>query len=78
MNLLMLIVLNTIAENLHSQIDSEESQIVLLEEVTDHNKDVTAVEQHVGFYTTNSGDKHSKRTRRGWKHYVEWNDGTTD
>ena len=57
-----------------SQVDSEGHNYQVLTEVTDHNKDDSAIAKVDGF----SGNLHQKRITRGWKLLVEWKDGSVD
>jgi hypothetical protein len=68
---------NTIAENIYSQVDSEGRQFVIMSEIVDHKKDLSAISQHEGFYTSYNGNQVKRKTTKGWKLCVEWKDGTT-
>ena len=57
---------NVIAENLYSQVDDEGCHFAILQEITDHKKDGSAL------------SKDAKLTTRGWKLLVSWKDGSTD
>ena len=69
---------NVIAENLYSQIDNEGRQHMIFREITDHKKGPMAIEKEDGYYLTRAGNRHPKKTTRGWKLCVEWSDGSTD
>lgn len=69
---------NVIAENLLSQVDEEGHRQQMLEEITDHQSDATAIKVKDGFYTGPSGHVTRKRTTRGWQLCVTWKGGSTD
>jgi hypothetical protein len=68
---------NVIAENIYSQCDSEGKQFLLLEEISDHKRDQSAISIDEGFMTSRNGNKVRKKTTRGWKFKVEWKDGSS-
>ena len=69
---------NVIAENLFSQCDEEGNQYMILKDIVDHKSDETAVSKEDGTYRNRSGTEVKKKTTKGWKLLVEWNDGTKD
>jgi hypothetical protein len=69
---------NVIAENLFSQIDSEGRQYVLMNEISDHRRDATALPISEGWLTMKNGRKVRKRTTKGWQLLVEWKEGGSD
>jgi hypothetical protein len=69
---------NVIAENLYSQVDDEGHSHLLMNEITDHRKDGTALDQQNGFTVSRNGNQVPKRTTRGWQLLVEWKDGSSD
>lgn len=69
---------NVIAENLFAQVDAEGRQYMILDEITDHRKDATAIEKDDGWITLRSGRKARKTTTKGWKLQVSWKNGTSD
>ena len=69
---------NTIDGNILSQVDSEGHHYQLLTEVTDTNKDDSAIAKVDGFIKSSSGNLHRKRTTRGWKIIGELKDGSFD
>ena len=69
---------NVVAESMFSQADSEGERHLLLDEITNHKKDETAVSIEDGWLTTSSGNKRRKMTTRGWKLLVSWKDGSED
>ena len=69
---------NLIAENLYSQVDDEGRHFQLIDEITDHRKDGSALTKDDGFHTNKAGVKSKKTTTRGWVLLVTWKDGTSD
>ena len=61
-----------------SQVDSEGYHYQLLTEVTDHNKDDSAIAKVDGFIKSSSGNIHQKGTTCRWTLLVEWNYGSVD
>ena len=66
---------NIIYENILSQVDSKGHQYQVLTEVTDQNRDDSAISKVDCFIKSISGNLHCKRTTLGWKLLVEWKDG---
>ncbi|KAI2490439.1 Reverse transcriptase (RNA-dependent DNA polymerase) [Fragilaria crotonensis] len=69
---------NVIAENLYSQVDDEGRHFAILQEITDHKKDGSALSKDDGFIENRHGQRRPKLTTRGWKLLVSWKDGTSD
>lgn len=69
---------NVIAENLFSQVDSEGRQYVLMKEISDHQKDGTAVPISDGWIKMKNGRRTRRKTTQGWKLLVEWKEGGSD
>ena len=67
---------NTIAENLYSQIDEEGFQQVLIDEIIDHRKEKHAGTKENGFVEI-KGKQIPKRTQQGWKLCNKWENGWT-
>ena len=65
---------NTIAENLYSQIDEEGFQQVLVDENIDHRKEKHAVTKENRFMEI-KGTQIPKRNSYGWKLCIKWKDG---
>ena len=63
---------NVIAENLFSQVDEEGRQQLVLQEISDHRKDGSAIPISEGMFRTRSGALVPKKTTRGWELKVEW------
>ena len=68
---------NVIAENMFSQIDSEGRQHQLLQEITDHRKDASAITADDGFMVSRNGNRVPKKTTRGWELLVTWKGGSS-
>ncbi len=64
---------NIIAEN----VDDEGNQYMLLQEITDHKKDNSAIPMSEGMIQNSSGTSKPKVTTRGWFLLVQWRDGST-
>ena len=69
---------NVIAENLYSQVDEEGRHFAILQEITDHKRDGSALSKDDGFIENRHGQRRPKLTTRGWKLLVSWKDGSTD
>ena len=67
---------NVIAENMFAQVDDEGHQYLLLQEITDHRKDNSAVPISDGFVRSANGMQKPKVTTRGWELLVQWKDGS--
>ena len=67
---------NLIAENMITQCDPDGNQFLLLESITDHKKDKSAVPSEDRYVTVN-GRQHHHITTKGWKLCVTWRDGTS-
>ena len=66
---------NAIAEHMYAQCDPDGNQYLLLDTITDHQKDSSAV-LNVDQYITVNGGQHHRKTTIGWKLCVLWKDGT--
>ena len=69
---------NIITENLYSQVDDEGHQYLVIHEISDHRKNVTALSVADGFTTSVNGNKVPKKTTQGWEFLIEWKEGTFD
>jgi Reverse transcriptase (RNA-dependent DNA polymerase) len=67
---------NVIAENLYSQVDDEGRRFVILDIISDHKKDASAVPKD-DEYVTLRGTWHRRKTTKGWRLCVNWKDGST-
>ena len=66
---------NVVAENLHAQLDSEGRRHLMMREIIGHRRNGDAVERKDGFVLSSNGNKHPKRTTKGWEIAVEWKNG---
>ena len=69
---------NVIAECMYAQADAEGNQFQLLDEITDHRSDNSAIPIDDGFVTSRNGNHVPKPTTRGWSLFVWWKDGSSD
>jgi hypothetical protein len=69
---------NLIAENLYSQVDEEGRQFQLMDEISDHRKDGSALSADDGTFVDRNGKSHKRMTTKGWELLVSWKDGTSD
>ncbi|KAI2511584.1 Reverse transcriptase (RNA-dependent DNA polymerase) [Fragilaria crotonensis] len=67
---------NLIAECLYSLIDGQGRQLQVMNEIIDHDKGQNALSKEDSYYSSKAGPK-PKRTMRGWRLLVEWNDGSS-
>jgi hypothetical protein len=68
---------NIIAKNLLSQCGSEQGrQHLLVNHIVDHLKGESAIEKADAYLTLNDRQVR-KKTTKGWKRCVEWNEGST-
>ena len=68
---------NTIAECIYSDIDDEGHTYTMMNELTNHKKDDTALKADEASYFDRSGKLHNKPTTKGWQIEVDWKDGTS-
>ena len=62
---------NVIAENMFAQVGDEGDQYLLMNKITDHRKDNTAIPIYDGMTRSHNGDELPKITTRGWELLVE-------
>jgi hypothetical protein len=67
---------NVIAENMFAQLDTEGNQFLLLQEITDHRSDNSAIPVSEGMTDGTNGQPKPKITMRGWSLLVQWKDGS--
>ena len=67
---------NAIAEHMYAQCDPDGNQYLLLDVITNHQKDSNAV-LNVGRYITVNGRQHHQKTMISWKLCILWKDGTS-
>ena len=68
---------NVIAENMFAQVDDEGNQYLLMNEITDHRKENTAIPISDGMTCCHKWKKSLKKTTRGWEFLVELKNGST-
>lgn len=68
---------NLIAESLYAQVDEEGNEFLLMQEIVDHERLGDAIARDDMWTTGHNGNKHKRRTTKGWKLLVQWKDGTT-
>ena len=67
---------NIIAENMYAQVDSEGNQYLLLQEITDHRSDNSAIPISEGMVRSANGMSKPKQMTRGWFLLVQWHYGS--
>ena len=67
---------NIIAKNMYAQVDSEGNQYLLLQEITDHRSDNSAIPILEGMVCSANGMPKPKKMMRGWFLLVQWRDGS--
>jgi hypothetical protein len=67
---------NTIAENIFSQVDEEGNQYLLLEEITNHRRNGSAIASD-DKWIQHGSNRQLCRTTQGWQLNVLWRDGST-
>ena len=68
---------NFIAESIFSQVEVEGKHYQLLSDISDHQKDGTAISKSEGYYTRGRNHKVPKMTTRGWELPVQWKDSSS-
>ena len=70
---------NILAEALYTQVDADGNRFLLLKEITDHEKDSTALSVGDAMVITNNGSRNPSQeyTTKGWKFCCHWTDGST-
>jgi len=68
---------NAIAENMYTQCDTEGNQYLLLDEIVDWQRDDSAIKSEDKYVYSRNGNRHYRKTTRGWKLCAKWRDGTT-
>ncbi|KAI2507343.1 Reverse transcriptase (RNA-dependent DNA polymerase) [Fragilaria crotonensis] len=67
---------NLIAECLYSLIDDQGRRLQVMKEIIDHDKGQNALSKEDSYYSSKAGPK-PKRTMRGWRLLVEWDDSSS-
>ena len=65
-----------IAENMWAQVDHEGHQYLLLDHITDHRSDDTAIKKDDQYIVTKRGKRHLRQTTKGWSLCVLWKNGS--
>ena len=65
------------AENMFAQVYDEGNQYLIMNQITDHRKDNTAIPISDGIMRGHNGNESPKITTCGWELLVEWKDGST-
>ena len=60
-----------------AQVDDEGNQYLLMNEITDHRKDNTAIPISDGMMPGHNGNESPKINTRVWELLVEWENGST-
>ena len=69
---------NIIAENIYSQVDEEGRSYSLLQEISGHRHDESAIRKEDGYDVSYNGNRVPKKTTKGWQIHVEWKDGNSE
>ena len=70
-------IANVITENMFAKVDDEVNQYLLMNKITDHRKNNTAIPISDGMRRGHNGNELPKITTRGWEFLVYWKDGST-
>ena len=66
---------NLIAENMYSQIDEDGHRFIIMDEIVDHKRKSSALDEEDAFITDKYGRRKRKLTTKGWEFLVNWIDG---
>jgi hypothetical protein len=69
---------NLIATSIFAQVDDEGYEHILMDEIIEHKADGHAVKRDDMYIVGKNGNKHMRRTTKGWKLLVKWKDGSSD
>ena len=69
---------NIIAENIFAQVDDEGHQFQIIDKITDHRKDNSAVPISDGMIRNANGMAKPKKSTRGWELLMQFKDGSID
>jgi hypothetical protein len=61
-----------------AQVDDKGNQFLLLDEISDHREDASAVSFDDGFTVSKNGNRVPKMNTRGWELLVNWKAGLLD
>ena len=66
---------NIINENMLTKVDSYRYSLSLMDSIIDHQRDPSqAIPIEDKYITTKSGQKHLRKTTKGWKLLIKWKD----
>ena len=68
---------NTVRENIYSRVDEEGHRFQLLDRISNHRNDNTAIKCGYKWIVAKNGRRSRKHTTKGWYLEVQWRDGTT-
>ena len=68
---------NIIAESMFSQVDDEGRSFAIIQDITDHRKNGSAVDSDDKYFTDNRGRVRERRTTVGWSLNCEMKDGSS-
>ena len=68
---------NLIAENMFAQVDEKSNQYLLMNDITNHRKENTAIPISDGITRGHNGNESPKITTCGWELLVKWKYGST-
>ena len=57
---------------MYAQVDDEGNEFILLDEITDHRSDASAIPITNGTIRSANGSEKPKKTTRGWFLLVQW------
>eukprot|EP00978_Attheya_sp_CCMP212_P014981 scaffold38463_cov27-Attheya_sp.AAC.3 len=66
------------ATSIFAQVDDEGYEHILMDEIIEHKADGHAVQCDDMYIVGKNGNKHMRRTTKGWKLMVKWKDGSSD
>ena len=69
---------NIIAQSMFSQIDDEGHSFSIIQDITDHRKDGSAVPSDDKYYVDGTGRKRERRTTKGWFLNCDMKDGSSE
>ena len=69
---------NIIAESIYSKLDPDSLSVALLEEITDHKRDETALTMASGFDPGPNGTRVPKKTTKGWHLLARFKNGAEE
>jgi hypothetical protein len=67
---------NVIAENIYAQSDIDGHTYNILDGIVDYERDPSAVAKSDKYITAKSGQRHLRKSTKGWKLLIAWKDGS--